>query len=131
MNKVIKSIAVAMLLLGTASILDSCCKESSEPNVQNFVNVNVNTYGSLNGSFTLNDNHFNGSLTTNLFNATNSDTSYIFFDDVQLLRFVGDMGETKYEADITQGSHKIYCYTQGGNDTLNFPFTNPLPTINP
>lgn len=115
-------IIVFLIAVASLGMICSCNNQY----VINTIHIINTSYGSLSGKYDVDKNHLEFTVKANLISVTSSDTSYICYDDVQLLEFVGTQGETSYNTDVIPGEHRVICYTQGKNDTLVFCFPNSL-----
>lgn len=93
-------------MVAFAGVLHSCCKNGQEGTVTSSSTVQIraeNTCGMLSGSCIIKDNRLTSHIEVS--NTSETDTTYLYFDDVLLMKAVGSHSEKDYNTTVSQGQH--------------------------
>ena len=115
MNRKFRTIAVAVLLLGVASLVGGC-KKCTCGNDDGGGGSPINTTTSGENKVETNCVQFTDNMLVKLLCVSESDTSRLELDGACINEFCGTQGQvTKI---VANGSHRILCYTVGTTDTV-------------
>ena len=104
MKKLVVLLSLTMVLL--ASALYSSCNKQPEPTVNSSSTVQIsaeNSCGELYANCTIINNRLTSHIEVS--NTSNTDTNYIYFDDVLLMKAVDHHLEKDYNTTVSQGQH--------------------------
>ena len=117
MKKLVVLLSLTLVLL--ASVLYSSCNKQPEPTVptvNSSFTVQIsdeNSCGELSANCTIKNNRLTSHIEVS--NTSDTDTTYIYFDDVLLMKAVGRHLEKDYNTTVSQGQHCFHVENSCGS----------------